>query len=69
MGGLPEVIQDGVNSCLFELGNLAEAIEKSVSLLKNDELYQQMCLNAVKTATHRFSRMKIINEYEKLYLQ
>ena len=69
VGGLPEVIQDGVNSCLFELGNLEEAVEKSVSLLKNDKQYQQMSLNAVETATHRFSRTKIINEYEKLYLQ
>ena len=69
VGGLPEVIEDGVNSCLFELGNLDEAIEKSVSLLMDEKRYKEMSLNAINTATHKFSRSHIIDEYEKLYLQ
>jgi len=69
VGGLPEVINDGVDSCLFELGNLDEAIEKSVRLLEDTTGYQQMSKNAVHTATSKFSRVEIINQYEKLYQQ
>jgi glycosyltransferase involved in cell wall biosynthesis len=67
VGGLPEVIEDGVDGYLFELGNLDEAIEKSVKLLKDTQHYQQMSKRAVYTATSKFSRVEIISQYEKLY--
>lgn len=67
VGGLPEVIEDGVNSYLFECGNLEEAIEKSVNLLKNQDLYKKISRQAVKTADTRFSREKIIRQYESVY--
>lgn len=68
VGGLPEIIDDGVNSCLFEVGNLKEAIKKSISIISNEKQYNQMSLNAIHTARHKFSLSKQIDEYEKLYI-
>jgi len=67
VGGLPEVIEDGENGCLFTLGNLDEAASKSVRLLTDSKLYKKITLNALETATQKFSRTKIIDEYEKMY--
>ncbi|MCK4835328.1 MAG: N-acetyl-alpha-D-glucosaminyl L-malate synthase BshA [Candidatus Aminicenantes bacterium] len=67
VGGLPEVIEDGINSCLFESGNLDEAIEKSVDLLNDQKGYLKMSQQAVKTATKTFSQEKIILQYESVY--
>jgi len=67
VGGLPELIDDGINSCLFESGNLDEAVEKSVNLLKNPDFYLKLSQQAVKTARITFSREKIIHQYESVY--
>jgi glycosyltransferase involved in cell wall biosynthesis len=67
VGGLPEVIEDGVNSCLFERGDLEEAVDKSVILLEDGKRYMEMSLKAVETARTKFSREKIIRQYESLY--
>jgi len=67
VGGLPEVIEDGVNGCLFGAGDLDEAIQKGARLLQDDALYQRVRRNAIHTATDTFSRLKIIDRYEALY--
>jgi N-acetyl-alpha-D-glucosaminyl L-malate synthase BshA len=67
VGGLPEVIRDGVNGILFESGNLDEAIDKSLRLLNDSDLYQKMSRAGIRTATQTFSREKIIRQYESVY--
>lgn len=67
VGGLPEVIRDGTNGCLFESGNLDEAIEKSLRLLNDPDLYKKMTQEAIRTASTTFSREKIIRQYESIY--
>jgi N-acetyl-alpha-D-glucosaminyl L-malate synthase BshA len=67
IGGLPEVIEDGQNSYLFESNNLDEAIEKSIRVLADEELRKKICAQGIKTATEKFAMDKIINQYEYIY--
>jgi glycosyltransferase involved in cell wall biosynthesis len=67
VGGLPEVIEDGRNSFLFEPNNLEEAIEKSVKVLSDMNLREKICANGIKTATENFAMDKIVRQYEAVY--
>ncbi len=67
VGGLPEVIEDGKNSFLFERNNLKEAISKSIQVLSNANLRKKICANGIITAEQKFGMVKIIKQYEFLY--
>jgi N-acetyl-alpha-D-glucosaminyl L-malate synthase BshA len=67
VGGLPEVIDHAVNGLLFEPGDLDEAVEHALRLLTDEKFYVRLSEQAVRTATVTFSRVKIIDQYEKLY--
>lgn len=67
VGGLPEVIEDGVNSLLFSLADLDEAAEKAVALLKDRQRYREISLRGVETARERFPMNSILDQYEAVY--
>jgi N-acetyl-alpha-D-glucosaminyl L-malate synthase BshA len=67
VGGLPEVIDHGKDGLLFESGDLEGAVEHALRLLNDGDFYSRMSEAAVQTATHKFSRVKIIDQYEALY--
>ena len=68
VGGLPEVIIDGKNGALFELGNIQEAFEKGSKIL-TDEVYNNKIIeNAYNSVKDKFSIKRIIDQYESLYL-
>jgi N-acetyl-alpha-D-glucosaminyl L-malate synthase BshA len=67
VGGLPEVIEDGQNSFLFEFNNLNEAIEKSVRVLTDEKLRSKISAEGIKTTTEKFAMNKIISQYESVY--
>jgi N-acetyl-alpha-D-glucosaminyl L-malate synthase BshA len=67
VGGLPEVISDGEDGLLFEPGNLGQAVDKAVMLLRDNAAYQKMGRQAAQAATKKFNRGKIIRQYESLY--
>ena len=67
VGGLPEVIEDGQNSFLFERNNLDEAIEKSIRVLTDAQLRKEICANGILTATQKFAMAKIVKQYESVY--
>ncbi len=66
-GGLPEVIDDGGNGILFEVGNIDEAVDKASVLLNDEDNYSRVRMNVLKTAAEKFSMDKIIKQYEELY--
>ena len=66
-GGLPEVIDDGVNGILFEPGNVDEATEKALTLIKNPQKLKAMKKACLKQSKVKFDFNKIIKEYEELY--
>lgn len=65
-GGLPEVIDDGVNGILEPVGSVEAMGRRAVELLRDPARYQAMCAAAVEKA-QRFSAEKIVPMYEALY--
>lgn len=67
VGGIPEVVQDGVTGSLVPFGDadqLARAVEK---LIQNVTLREELVRNAKSQAKEKFSADVIIPRYEKLY--
>ncbi|MEN8222385.1 MAG: N-acetyl-alpha-D-glucosaminyl L-malate synthase BshA [Acidobacteriota bacterium] len=67
VGGLPEVIEDGVSGFLFEHGNVDEASEKGLRILKDKNYYDRVVQEGINTANEKFSREKIVSKYEEIY--
>ncbi|MGF2616846.1 N-acetyl-alpha-D-glucosaminyl L-malate synthase BshA [Rossellomorea vietnamensis] len=67
IGGIPEVIEDGVNGYICHLGAVDSVSEKAVSLLSSEELYQELSENATETARTKFHWSKIVDQYEQIY--
>jgi|SRR5690606_26007630 len=67
VGGIPEVITDGYNGFICELGDLAAISNKALSLLQNESLLQEFSHNAMMTPVERFQSNVIVEKYEKLY--
>jgi len=68
VGGLPELIEDGKSGLLFHLGNIKEAAEKGIQIIRDSALYNIIRENGLKTATEKFNMDKIVDQYEKLYM-
>lgn len=67
IGGIPEVIEDGKNGYIVELGDIESASKQLLKLLVSDELRQEMGKEAVQTVHDKFRSSTIIAQYEKLY--
>ncbi|MCQ8893263.1 MAG: glycosyltransferase family 4 protein [Methanolinea sp.] len=67
VGGIPDVIEDGVNGYLVTPKRLDEIAEKIVILLQNDKLREKISRNnLIKIKSYRWEN--IILNLEKLYL-
>ncbi|TYR79929.1 N-acetyl-alpha-D-glucosaminyl L-malate synthase BshA [Priestia megaterium] len=67
IGGIPEVIEDGVTGYICEPGDVEYAAEKAIYLLKNEQLHQQMCKAALDIVNQKFHSTEIVHQYEQLY--
>jgi N-acetyl-alpha-D-glucosaminyl L-malate synthase BshA len=67
VGGLPEVVDDGVTGYLIELGDLKTMAETTIRLLRDDEFRQAMGQRARAVAIERFSSEKVVPLYEAFY--
>ena len=67
VGGVPELITDGLDGFLEPVGDIAAQAGRVVELLTNDELYQKMSAAARRTAVDRFASSNVIPQYERLY--
>ncbi|PFO02434.1 N-acetyl-alpha-D-glucosaminyl L-malate synthase BshA [Bacillus sp. AFS076308] len=67
VGGIPEVIQQGVSGYICEVGDLADISRKAISLLSDLDLHQKMSLNALDTVKTKFRADRIVEQYEQLY--
>lgn len=68
-GGLPEVVIDGENGFLREVGDVEGMIEASVSLLQDEERRLAFGAAARAMAVEQYAAEKIIPQYEELYLR
>lgn len=67
VGGIPEVIQQGVSGYICEVGDLEDISRKAISLLSDLDLHQKMSLNALDTVKTKFRADRIVEQYEQLY--
>ena len=67
VGGLQEIIIDGINGLLLKSVNITEIVEKIYYLYVNKELYKEISLNALKIVYEKYSWDKLISEIEKIY--
>jgi len=67
VGGVPELITDGVDGFLEPAGDLQAQARHVVELLTSHDLHQRMSSAARKTAVDRFASSTIIPQYEKYY--
>ncbi|WP_026694847.1 N-acetyl-alpha-D-glucosaminyl L-malate synthase BshA [Peribacillus kribbensis] len=67
IGGIPEVIEDGVNGYLCEVGDYKKAAELSISLLGDPALHQEFSRAAIASVRKNFSAAGIVKQYEDMY--
>ncbi|MBS4209784.1 N-acetyl-alpha-D-glucosaminyl L-malate synthase BshA [Bacillus sp. FJAT-50079] len=67
IGGIPEVIEDGVNGYVCELGDIEGIAAKAIQLLQNQQLFSEFSLNALATPEKQFRSEAIVSQYEQLY--
>ncbi|WP_099351667.1 N-acetyl-alpha-D-glucosaminyl L-malate synthase BshA [Fredinandcohnia onubensis] len=67
VGGIPEVIEDGVDGYICELGDIKDIAKKAINLLSDFELHKKMSNQAIKSVQQKFNSERIVNNYEDLY--
>jgi glycosyltransferase involved in cell wall biosynthesis len=67
VGGLPEVVTDGIEGFLAEPRDIDKMTERSISLLADDYLRRNMGKRAREKAHAYFCSTKIIASYEEFY--
>lgn len=69
VGGVPELITDGVDGYLCDVGDVERMAARAAELLTEPDRCRGMGLAARRTAVERFSTDLIIPKYEALYRQ
>lgn len=67
VGGVPELIDDGRNGLLFNVGDVEAMSAAAIALLKNESHLQTMARAARKTAQDHFCSSRVIPLYEDYY--
>ena len=67
VGGVPELIDDGLNGLLFPVGDTAAMGDAAIALLRDPARLAAMAHSARRTATERFCTTRIIPLYEQYY--
>jgi N-acetyl-alpha-D-glucosaminyl L-malate synthase BshA len=67
VGGIPELIEDGVNGRLFPVGDVDGMAKAAVELLSDDAKHAAMAAAGRQTAQQRYCASKIIPLYEAFY--
>ena len=67
VGGVPELITDGVDGFLEGVGDIPKLSARVAELVTNSALHEKMGLAARSTASTRFCSNKIIQKYEDYY--
>jgi len=67
VGGLPELVQDGVTGFLHPIDDLPAMAESAIRLLSDDRLHAQVAQAARARAVGQFADTKIVPMYEAFY--
>jgi N-acetyl-alpha-D-glucosaminyl L-malate synthase BshA len=67
VGGIPEVVRDGVDGFLYNLGDVQSMADGCLSVLNNPKVREDLGKAAREHATREFCASKIVQRYEELY--
>jgi glycosyltransferase involved in cell wall biosynthesis len=67
LGGVPEIIIDGVNGLLAEPGNSESLAQSILYLLASQDLARFLAQNGLRTIREQFSLDRMISKYKELY--
>ncbi|ODV55618.1 N-acetyl-alpha-D-glucosaminyl L-malate synthase BshA [Lysinibacillus fusiformis] len=67
VGGIPEVIEHGVDGFIVELGATEAVAEYAVQLLQDEEKLLRFREAAIHAVSEKFHSSKIVEQYENLY--
>lgn len=67
VGGVPELIEHGVNGLLYEVGDVEGMAAGAIELLSDEPMLQAMAQAARRTAQDHFCTSRIIPVYERYY--
>jgi L-malate glycosyltransferase len=67
VGGLPEVVQEGVNGFLLPVGDVDGMTAAALRLLQDEPLRQAFAAAARRWAVEQFSQDRIVGQYRALY--
>jgi L-malate glycosyltransferase len=67
VGGIPELIEDGVNGWLFPVGDVDAMARAAIDLLTDDAKREAMATAGRRTAQKKFCSTRIIPQYEAYY--
>jgi len=67
VGGVPELIDDGVNGLLFPMGDVEAMATAAIQLLRDEDRLGAMSRAARNTASEQFCASRIIPLYEQYY--
>jgi len=68
-GGLPEVVEHGVNGYLVEVGDVSTMTECASEILHNDELRERMGKEGRRAAVEKFNVTAVVPRYLRFYDQ
>src|SRR6266581_3264845 len=69
VGGIPEVVRDGIDGYLYEVGDVQAMADGCLSVLNNPKVRENLGKAARDRATRHFCASKIVLQYEDLYSQ
>jgi N-acetyl-alpha-D-glucosaminyl L-malate synthase BshA len=69
VGGIPEVVQDGVDGFLYEVGDIQAMADGCLSILNNPQARDSLGKAAREHANRDFCASKIVLQYEDLYIR
>ncbi len=67
VGGLPEVIGDGVGGYLLEVGDVQGMAEAGIRILKDDDLWARLAEDGRAHAIGAFAADRVVPKYEEYY--
>ncbi|UVB73814.1 N-acetyl-alpha-D-glucosaminyl L-malate synthase BshA [Bacillus subtilis] len=67
IGGIPEVIKNNVSGFLVDVGEVAAATARAMSILEDEQLSNRFTKAAIEMLENEFSSQKIVSQYEQIY--
>ncbi|GAA0459047.1 N-acetyl-alpha-D-glucosaminyl L-malate synthase BshA [Alkalibacillus silvisoli] len=67
IGGIPEVIEDGVNGFICPLGDLSCVAERVVRLLTDQNLWTELSKQSKSIVEKHFQTEQVVRRYEEVY--